>query len=79
MPTVLRTQGFRFYFYSHEGGEPAHVHIDRGGASAKIWLQAVSVAGNAGFAAKDLGTALRLTRKHQSQLLEAWNEFFGSA
>jgi hypothetical protein len=33
MPTVLRIEGFRFYFYSHEPNEPPHVHIDRGNSS----------------------------------------------
>lgn len=28
MPTILRIDGFRFYFYSHEPNEPPHVHID---------------------------------------------------
>lgn len=29
MPTVLRLQGFRFFFYLSEGNplEPAHIHI----------------------------------------------------
>lgn len=35
MPTILRVGGFRFYFYSHEPNEPAHVHIDKGNATAK--------------------------------------------
>ena len=38
MPTVLRAQGFRLYFWSCEPNEPPHVHVDRVGASAKVWL-----------------------------------------
>lgn len=34
MPTVLRIEGYRLYFYSREPNEPAHVHVDKGGASA---------------------------------------------
>jgi hypothetical protein len=30
MPTVLRLDGYRFYFYSHEPNEPPPVHIDKG-------------------------------------------------
>lgn len=48
MPTVLRVQGFRFHFWSHEPNEPPHVHVDQGGASAKVWLQPVTLASNAG-------------------------------
>jgi hypothetical protein len=44
MPTVLRVDGYRFYFYSHEPGEPAHVHVDRAGSTAKLWLRSVAVA-----------------------------------
>lgn len=78
MPTVLRIAGFRVYFYSHEPNEPPHVHIDRGGASAKIWLDPVGLASNAGFSARELAEVLRLARTHQDRLLEAWHEFFGT-
>ena len=44
MPTVLRIGGFRFHFYSHEPGEPPHIHIDSAGADCKIWLEPVAVA-----------------------------------
>jgi len=36
MPTVLRTQGFRLYFWSREPNELPHIHVDRGGAMAKV-------------------------------------------
>jgi hypothetical protein len=29
MPNVLTQQGFKFYFYTDEGSEPAHVHIKK--------------------------------------------------
>ncbi len=78
MPTVLRTQGFRLYFWSREPNEPPHVHVDRDGASAKVWLQPVILASNAGYPARELGGILTLVRDRQSELLEAWHEFFGT-
>jgi hypothetical protein len=39
MPTVLRWGGYRAFFYSNEGGEPAHVHVRTGNKEAKIWLR----------------------------------------
>lgn len=77
MPTILRAGGFRVYFYSHEPNEPPHVHLDRGGATAKFWIEKVVLARNIGFSAKELGEALRLVRKHREHFLEAWHEFFG--
>jgi hypothetical protein len=76
MPTILRIDGFRGYFYSHEPGEPPHVHVDRGSSTAKIWLEPVAIAGNAGFPARELAEVLRLVRTHQQMLLEAWHGFF---
>ena len=76
MPTVLRSDGFRVYFWSHEPGEPPHVHVDRAGASAKVWLQPVTIASNVGFPARELGDVLRMVRAHQGMLVEAWRGFF---
>ncbi|MGQ0629270.1 MAG: DUF4160 domain-containing protein [Phycisphaerales bacterium] len=77
MPTVLRDGPYRFYFYSHEGTEPPHIHVDRDDQSAKFWLQPVALARNLGFNAPELRTIERLVTQHQAHLLEAWNDFFG--
>jgi Domain of unknown function (DUF4160) len=77
MPTVLRLGGFRFYFYSHEPNEPPHVHVDRGGASAKFWLESVTLVRNFGFSAKEINELHRMVRAQRETLLEAWYGHFG--
>lgn len=77
MPTVLRVDGFRLYFYSHEPNEPPHVHIDRSEASAKVWLELVALARNLGYPARDLTRILALVRERRDELLEAWHGHFG--
>jgi hypothetical protein len=77
MPTALRFGPYRFYFYSHEAKELAHVHIDRDDASAKFWLNPVQLAANFGFRAHELREIQLLVTEHRAQLLETWNEFFG--
>ena len=42
MPTILYEQGFRFSFYAADGHEPPHVHVAKGGAEAKWWLDPVA-------------------------------------
>ncbi|MBE9010577.1 DUF4160 domain-containing protein [Pseudanabaenaceae cyanobacterium LEGE 13415] len=79
MPTVLRVNAYRFYFYSHEPNEPAHVHIDRDELSAKFWLSPVSLAKNIGFSAKELRKLNTLVEQHRETLLEAWNDYFGDS
>ena len=78
MPTILRVDGFRFYFYSHEPNEPPHVHIDKDAATVKVWLHDATVARSMGFSAQDLGKVQRMVTIHQSSLKEAWNAFFGT-
>jgi len=77
MPTVLRTGPYRFYFYSHEPNEPPHIHIDRDNLSAKFWLEPMGLARNMGFSAKELRRLQSLVMEHQTELLEAWNGYFG--
>jgi len=38
MPTILRDDGYRFFFYSDEGNppEPPHTHVRQGGDEAKF-------------------------------------------
>jgi hypothetical protein len=76
MPTVLRTAGYRFYFYSLENDEPPHVHVDRGDKLAKYWLQPVELASSKRFKAHELGEVGALVRKHQELFLKAWHEHF---
>jgi hypothetical protein len=77
MPTILRIGAYRFYFYSHEPNEPPHIHIDRDNLTAKFWLQSVSLAQNIGFPAKELRKLQFMVIENQTQLLEAWYEYFG--
>jgi len=39
MPTLLQVEGFRFFIYSNERQEPAHVHVEKGDGEAKFWLE----------------------------------------
>lgn len=39
MPTLLRENGSRFYFYRNENNEPIHIHITKGSAREKICLE----------------------------------------
>jgi hypothetical protein len=77
MPAILRIGAYCFYFYSHEPNEPLNIHIDRDNLTAKFWLQSVSLAQNIGFPAKELRKLQSMVIEHQTQLLEAWYEYFG--
>jgi hypothetical protein len=79
VPTILRIGPYRFFFYSNENNEPAHIHVQRERALAKFWLSPVALASSAGFPASELTKLSTLVQENAATFTEAWNEFFGSS
>lgn len=52
MPEVLRKRGFRFFFFSREGHEPRHIHVEYAEKYAKFWLEPIELAESRGFEAR---------------------------
>src|SRR3712207_5087729 len=77
MPTVLRVGRYRFFFYSNEGSEPRHIHVEAGEDEAKFWLLPVILAANHGFRARELNEIEQLVVEHQQEFVEGWDEYFG--
>ncbi len=65
------------YFYSEEGNEPAHVHVDRGDGTAKFWLEPLRLAYSYGLKPAELKLARQIIFEHQALLLRKWHEYFG--
>ena len=78
MPTILRIGPYRFFFYSNENGEPAHIHIQRERMLAKFWLKPVALASSTRFSSQELKKLETMVAENQATLLEAWNEYFSS-
>ena len=76
MPTVWRNGPFRFFFYSNEGTEPPHAHVQEGRKLAKFWLNPISLAASKHFQSHELSRLERLIVEHHQQLVEAWHAFF---
>jgi hypothetical protein len=76
MPNVLRVGRYRFFFFSNEGQEPPHIHVKAGGDQAKFWLDPIALASNHGFRAHELNDIERIIKQYQTDLIEAWNEYF---
>ena len=76
MPTVLRIGALRFFFYSNEWGEPAHIHIQRDNKHAKFWLDPVRLSHSTRFSAKELRDLEKIVLENHTLLMEAWNDYF---
>lgn len=77
MPTVLRVGAFRFFFFSNEGDEPIHVHVESGDNYAKFWLEPVQLARSIGYSAGELNVIRKLVMGNVDRFKEKWHEHFG--
>lgn len=76
MPTVCRVNGFRFFFFSNEGNEPPHIHVERGDCDAKFWLEPVKLARCSRFWFSERAKLRKLVERNQRFFLEKWHEYF---
>jgi hypothetical protein len=74
MPTILRHGPYRFYFYSNERNEPAHVHVQRDRCFAKLWLDNVALASSKHFPAHEIRFLRATIEQHREHFLVRWNE-----
>ena len=79
MPTVLRSGPYRLFFFSNEGDEPRHVHIQAAEKYAKYWISPVTLARNIGFNPSELTRIRGLVEEHEALIEEKWNEHFQSS
>jgi len=76
MPTVMRSEGLRFFFYSSDRAEPPHIHVEHGRRTAKIWLDPIRLEGSKGFGDTELYRVLKLVREKKKLMLRSWNGYF---
>jgi hypothetical protein len=61
MPTLLRENGFRFFFYPNDH-PPPHVHVEYGGGAARFELDPVRMTDNDAMRPRDLARAKDMVR-----------------
>jgi len=77
MPNLLFINGLRFFFYSNENNEPAHVHITKGAASGKVWLEPViEIAYLFGFTNGEEKDIIKIMETHSQDFKTKWYEYF---
>ncbi len=76
MPVALRVKGYRFFFFSLEGHEPPHIHVEHAGRFAKFWLTPISLAKSRGFRSGELSEIQTIIEENLDTLLEKWDEHF---
>ena len=78
MPTILITNGYRFFFYSTEGKEPPHIHVQGKGGEAKIWLDPIEITNIYGFGFMERRQVLIITHKNVNLFMNEWRKWHGT-
>jgi hypothetical protein len=78
MPTLLRLNGVRYFFYSNENSEPIHIHVVKGNATGKIWLEpSIQIDYLAGFNNSEEKDIFETVERNYETFKMKWNEYFG--
>lgn len=82
MPTILRENGWRLFFYSNERNEPLHIHACKGETICKYWIiPEIPLILKARSA--NLNTTLKreietILYRHHKTIQQKWYDFFGN-
>ncbi len=76
MPTIFRKLGFRFFFYSDEGNEPPHLHVEKGEGRGKYWIDPVEKNYMNNFTKQDEKKADKIVEDEQDNFKKKWYDFF---
>ena len=75
MPTILKLNGYRFFFFSNEH-IPKHIHIQKQQKYAKIDIESLQILDNYKFNSKELNEILKIVKENQQKFIKAWDEYF---
>jgi hypothetical protein len=67
---------FRFHFYSDEGTEPPHIHVETSDGECKFWLDPVRLAKNRNISAETIRKIERIVFEHRNFLEERFHDYF---
>jgi len=73
--TILRVDGFRFFFFSDEH-PPSHIHVEKGDGYARIELKSLRITDSYDLNSKELKKLTVLVKQNNERLQKAWDEYF---
>ncbi len=75
MPTILRIEGYRFFFFSNEH-LPEHMHVENGDKYARIELGTLKVTDSYNLSSKELKKLLKIVESNHTELQRSWDDYF---
>jgi hypothetical protein len=74
----MRSGKYRFFFFSNEGLERRHIHVESDDNHAKFWLEPLDLADSVGYKSIELSEIRRLIQENMLLLKASWDAHFGS-
>ena len=65
------------FFFSREGHEPPHIHVEQAERYAKFWLDPIELVESRGFRGSELRELHSIIAEHRDQFIIASDEHFG--
>lgn len=75
MPTILRTKGYRFFFYINDH-YPPHIHVEKERSTAKFLLKNAELVKSKKFNASELSEIRKIILGNIELLKIKWDEGF---
>jgi hypothetical protein len=77
VPTILRHNGYRFFFYSNDH-LPIHIHIEKGEKTAKFNIEQQVLVNSYRFSPSEIREMRILVEQNKQTFIDKWNEYFNS-
>lgn len=75
-PTVFRSMGYRFYFFSREELR-MHVHVSAAKGEGKFWIEPdIALAMNSGLTKRDVGNIIEIVKEKRDEIVDSWKKHF---
>lgn len=75
MPTILRYQGYRFFFYANDH-TPRHIHVEKSDGTAKFNLDPIELVKSKRFNAAEINEIRKLVIENSDLFKNKWDEYF---
>jgi len=77
VPTILRHNGYRFFFYSNDH-LPIHIHIEKAEKTAKFNIEQQVLVNSYRFSPSEIREMRILVEQNKQTFIDKWNEYFNS-
>ena len=77
MPTILRSNGYRFFFYVSDHS-PMHIHIEKDNKTAKFNLDPLELIRSRKFNTSEIREIRKLVANNKEVFKQKWNAYFNN-